>query len=316
MAQERRKMKKIINIVVVFGFLLFLSLGEIFAGSLTVRIEKPSSPTSKKDFRIDFVSLDLEQRTVQVDCYYKKPGGSFSLFESKNLKAGGDSGYCQVDSGEISERRVYDFYVVANAGSDSITSASVAVEYDDIGPGTPTDYSRVKQLDGCSYEIKFKTANDNNETAKVELYRSMSAYFTADSNTRIAQVGMGSNLESKFFTTLPDCAKEYFFAIRAFDGAGNGSGVVGDMGGVVSIPRVGEGVGAIRVNESQILGEETLQDEASNGEEEGTPSPEVLGGETDVAEEEKKGTNRLFLWVAGIGVLMGMGLVFFRRQRK
>lgn len=299
----------------ILAILAFMILGasEALAAGLTVKVEVPGSPTNKRDFRLGFVALDIQNRSVAVDCYFRKPGGSYVKWETKSLPAGGDSDYCQVDSGEISERGTYDFYVVATAGGETVTSDTVSVEYDDVGPGTPVSYSKEPQPDGCSYKIKFKTADDSGETARVELYRSENPSFGVDGGSRIASQGIGSNLEGEFYTSLPDCGKKYYFAIRAFDGHGNGSGVIGDIDGVVTVTEGGEVTGAIPVGESMVsqaggqgaVGGQVLGEE-EDGEGEVTVSGEAASDEV-LPEAVEQGLERKIIKY-GIGAII-LGLL-------
>jgi hypothetical protein len=41
-------------------------------------------------------------------------------------------------------------------------------------------------------------------------------------------MGIGPNKESYFTNSIPDCNKTYYYALRAFDMYGNGSGIVAD----------------------------------------------------------------------------------------
>jgi len=314
-------MRKFILLILIF---MILGVGEVWAAGLTVKVEVPKSPTNDRDFRLGFVALDVQNRSVVVDCYYKKPDGSFTKWETKSLPAGGDSTYCQVDSGEISERGTYDFYVVATAGGDTVTSTTVSVEYDDVGPGTPVSYRKEVQLDGCSYKILFRTANDNGETARVELYRSENTSFGVDGGSRVDSRGIGSDLEGEIYTTKLDCGKTYYYAIRAFDGHGNGSGVIGDTDGAVMIKEDVAAAGAILVDESAVgqpqsqTGGRVLGDERDEGDSEVTVSGEAASDEViplnDVSRSSgwtgniiKLGVGALILGVLGYFFFMGRG---------
>ena len=64
---------------------------------------------------------------------------------------------------------------------------------------------------------------------KVEVYRSQNTSFNADNSTRIREFAMGSNTEMSFVDSAPgNCQNEYYYAVRAFNAYGNGSGIVGD----------------------------------------------------------------------------------------
>ena len=156
----------------------------------------------------------------------------------------------------------YQFHITVIDGSESATSPDVSVEYIATGPGTPTHYNRDK-ISNCNYQITFTTANDGGKTVKVELYRSTERTYTADASTFVDAVAIGSNQDGSFTTTKPVCGDTYYYAIRAFDALGNGSGVVSDTrtvtvttgGGTTTVTTtVGGGGGAIPVGGGAVAG--------------------------------------------------------------
>lgn len=273
-------MKNRLSLITLFVIIFLNGASLTFASSLNVDIETPRSPYNRKDFYIGFVTLDTENRATNVECYVKTPAtGVFNIYDSHNLIAGGSSGRCHLTSDEITNVGIYDLYVIAKAGSDTETSKMVSFVFDDVAPGTPTSYSR--EQNGCTSNIKFRTADDNGETSKVELYRSENASFNADAGSRIAQQGIGSNQDGTFSTGKPDCTKNYFYAIRAFDGSGNGSGVIGDPNTIIQIHSNTDGSfsGALAVDtagsqvnqqglQGSVLGDEAVNGEQDSGDEE------------------------------------------------
>lgn len=135
----------------------------------------------------------------------------------------------------MSANGTYQFYTVAQAGADQATSNTIAIDYNTSGPGTPVNYSKSK-TGACEYTIRFKTADDSGKTNKVELYRSENTSFGIDPSNRVQSVTIGSNQEGTFVNGLPDCNKNYYYALRAYDTFGNGSGTTGDS--VVKITEV------------------------------------------------------------------------------
>ncbi len=314
-------MRKLILVLSLIFVSLLTWAPLAYAADLVVKIEEPKSPTNKHDFKLGFVALDVQGRAVSVDCYFKKPSGSFSLFETKSLAPGGDSDYCQVTPSQISERGTYNFYVTAKAGADSTTSSTVSVEFDDVAPGTPTNYSKEQQPDACSFKVKFKTADDGGETSRVELYRSENQSFAADASTHVASLSIGSNQNGEFYTTLPDCTKTYFFAIRAFDGHGNGSGVVGDTGTAVTTPptEAEEETTAIPVDDSQVsrapqdTGEKILGEKVDGDEEAEETPPSIAGDKTAAEIAGKFPWTKVFIGIVMAGAFLGV-LIFFLRH--
>jgi len=221
-------MNKLVKIITAAIF-LSLSTGVVLAASLNVKISQPKSPTNQNTFNVNFVALDIDDRPVTVKCFKKGPSdGGFSQFGSDfNLIAGGNSDNCSVDSSVVNNQGTYQFFVRATAGSDTLDSAIVTVDYNTSGPGTPSDYVK-EQVNSCTFKLKFKTANDGGKTVKVEFYRSDQTSFQANAGTVFASQAIGSNTNGEIQNTVPDCAKTYYYALRAFDNAGNGSGLVGD----------------------------------------------------------------------------------------
>ncbi len=217
-------MKKLL-ILALMMFGLFAQTAH--AAGLNVRIENPGDIIGRPDFDIKFVSLDIQDRPVTVQCFKKGPAdGGFSLFDSVALQAGGDSDVCNVSSSHIAVDGTYQFFVRASAGIDEVNSAVVSLDVNTTGPGTPTQYSK-SSGPGCIYRISFKTADDG-ETSYVELYRSDQKSFGINTSTRVESVAVGPNTFKTIDNSLPECGKTYYYALRAFNAEGVPSGVVGD----------------------------------------------------------------------------------------
>ena len=264
------------------------------ARNVSVRIQQPKSPINQNDFVVSFVALDLQSRTVTVKCFQKGPSdGSFSQFGStQTYLDGGNSGTCSVDNSIINDGEgTYTFKVEATAGDgieDNFDEETTTVVYDTSGPGDLKDYNKNK-TNSCEYTIHFKTAADSGATVKTELYRSDLVPFNADTGSRIQIISIGSDEAKSVTDTPPDCNKTYYYAVRAFDTAGNGSALVGDNVNNITVinPTGSLAQGAILVRESgtnssgsvlgQSSGNETMGATGVNGEALGitTPSAEV-----------------------------------------
>ncbi|MEI7749771.1 MAG: VWA domain-containing protein [Candidatus Moraniibacteriota bacterium] len=194
--------------------------------NLAVQVEKPGAVSFGPDFRIGYVVLDLDKtKTVDVKCYRE---GSATAFDSLTTIEGGSSGSCDVSKAGITADGTYDFYVTAYAGSGTNESEHIPVKIDISAPGMPTNYARLDP-DACNKTISFTTANDGGETATVELYRSTSLSFIADASTLVATKAITSNIAGAISDTIAtDCNLTYYYALRAVDADGNGSGFVGD----------------------------------------------------------------------------------------
>ncbi len=220
-------MRKLATFIIsIFAALAFSA--PVYAANVSVRVEQPKTPTNQNDFPIHFVSLDLLGRTITVKCLKQAPGeGSFTqMGTDQTLADGGNSGVCSTGSSIVTTNGTYAFKVTADAGGDH-AEETVTVTYNTSGPGDVRDYNKTR-IGSCQYGIHFKTADDSGKTVKVEIYRSDSVPFTADSGSRTQTVFAGSNEIHDVTDTAPDCNKTYYYAVRAFDNAGNGSALIGD----------------------------------------------------------------------------------------
>jgi len=305
-----------------------ISAAQVYAApALSVRIMQPKSPTNQSSLKLTVVTLDRLGRAVTVKCFKKGPADAgFTQFGADLvLAAGGNSVNCETSSSVLTTNGTYQFFATATADPDTETSPTITVDYNTSGPGTPTNYSK-EQPSSCTYKIKVKTADDAGKTVRVDLYRSDTTSFSADVSHRVDQRFVGSNTDVEILNTVGDCSKTYYFALRAFDSAENGSGVVGDS--IVTVittttstttttttSTTGAVQGAIAVpgTAGNVLGEQT-EGQATEGTTEAQGS--TLGEATPSAEEQvytgqKSGLaalltvkNLLFAAAIGIAILI------------
>ncbi|MDP3974023.1 MAG: hypothetical protein Q8P92_04285 [Candidatus Daviesbacteria bacterium] len=324
-------MNNLLKSIILIIFITVISITAVptaMAGFLSIRLEEPKNPTNDNSFNITFVTLDTDSRDVVVKCFKKGPvDGGFSQFGADiALPAGGNSGDCQVDSTLMGSQGTYQFYVEAKADGDTATSSTVTVEYKTQAPANPYNFSKEK-VGTCEYKIKFKTSNDS-LTHKVEIYMSSFTSFSADSGTKVGEVGIGSDQEGEFTTSISDCNKTYYFVIRAFDDAGNGSGLVGDSNTNVITKEVQVAgpvtvapAGAIPVSGAtggEILGVSGVSEGVATEEgqvlgEEGLPSAEK-GVEGEVEDEAGLLTGRNLLLLLIAIILIG-GVYLYRKSK-
>lgn len=308
--------KLFLILTIIFGFVF---VAKVSAADLSVALEQPKSPTNQNTFDINFVALDIHDRVITIRCFKKGPSdGAFSQFGSDMaLTAGGNTGNCHIDGSLVSAEGAYQFYVTGTADAETVDSAIVSVDYKTSGPGTPSNYSKERPV-SCEYRLKFKTADDSGKTVKVELYRSENTGFDTNDSTRVDAILIGSNTESQFINFVPDCNKNYYFALRAFDNAGNGSGVIGDSLTKTTIKEVlitpTPGAEAIQiagseVTEGQVLGEEKPAEitPAGEAEEEGQ-----IGG---AATQAKKLLNKNTYFLIAILAAILLVVVYLRKRR-
>jgi uncharacterized repeat protein (TIGR01451 family) len=318
---------------------LMLGLGLLMAKPVqaltSVRIAQPynnsaeldqDAMTNQEDFRIDFVILNTDNLSLDAQCQQQENGGAWLDIETVyTVKAGGNSGYCQAE--DLRDDSQYDFRVVASDGEIS-TTVKVGLETD--RPGKPKDYDK-DQISSCKYEIEFRTADDG-RTVSVEVYRSDdNESFTAKASSRIKTINIGPDEEYSFETTKPDCDKDYYYALRAFDEYGNASDLVGDreIKTVIIEGTSGETeevtLGALPVTETVVLGEGEIGEGLSTEgtEAEGTEAGALTEGLSAEEIGEEEGGKILgveteslmsFLTRVGLPILVG-GTVLFLLYR-
>lgn len=220
-----KKSKKLLIVLLFISFCVFPS-NAAASSNLSLRVEQPKTPTNLNDVNLNFVALDILARPVTIKCYKKYSSDTtFTQFSTETLIAGGNASHCSLAS-VLSAEGNYQLKVVAEAEADSVESI-LSLDYKTSGPGTPGDY-RKEHPNNCDYKIHFKTADDSGKTVKVEIYRSDITSFNLDSGSFITAVNLGSNQEHDLTNSVPDCSKNYYYVLRAFDNAGNGSGTTGD----------------------------------------------------------------------------------------
>jgi hypothetical protein len=267
--------KNIIVKLLALLILFFAFAGTSYAAT-SARLQQPTSPTNQDTFNITFVALDTDSsQSVTVQCEKKGPGdANFVAFGSPIiLSNGGNTDVCQVNSGIVNQSgSTYSFRVTAS-GSSTVQSNSVSVDFNNQTPGTPVNYNKTK-LDDCTYKISFRTANDSGKTVKVALYRSADLNFSVDSGHQVNTLNIGSDTDGSLTDNIsPNCTTTYYYAIRAFDVYGNGSGIVGDSSvttTTINGPTTNPAQGAIAVGGAEVSG----------GAAGGQPTKEVLGTES------------------------------------
>lgn len=337
---------------VLHALLIAVALGATSAqaaqAATSVRIEEPyntsaeynsTAESNKLSFKVDFVVLNQEGEAVSAQCQMSKDGGAWNAISTiYTVKAGGNSGYCEVSG--LTNNSNYNFRVMATATSGATYSEVVGVGIDTDRPKTPVSYS--KSTTSCKDVITFKTANDS-RTERVEVYRSENATtFTAKPDTRIASISIGPDTEHTYEVPKPDCNKTYYYAIRAFDAVGNASGLIGDTDITVILVESTDGTttsetnqaGAVPVGESESFvsgtgatggstgssqDEESSQQDASDGSDESAASgdEEPQGSVLGITDSEIFTTLKDYALpiILGIIVLIGFYVLFFYKRK-
>jgi len=222
-----KRSKKLLTVIFIFA-LFFSPQNAQAISNLSLRVEQPKTPINTSNIDLNFVALDILGQEITVKCLKKGPSdATFSQFGvDQVLSAGGNANHCSLSS-VLTDEGSYQFQVVATTATPETKTVTISLDYKTSGPGTPNDY-RKDHPNNCDYKIHFKTADDSGKTVKVEVYRADITSFLADDGSKVADIGIGSNQEYDLTNSVPDCDKDYYYVIRAFDSAGNGSSIVGD----------------------------------------------------------------------------------------
>jgi LPXTG-motif cell wall-anchored protein len=231
-AGRRRKNLFVIPVIMFIGILSFFSPTNIYADSgLNLRVEQPKSIFNKKDMKLGFVALDINNREISITCEKKGPSDSgFVAFGSTiALPNGGGNGDCTLNSSLLTSNGSYQFKVNAIAGSDSATEI-VNMTLDTDKPASVLNYSKNKVA--CTNVITFRTSGDG-QTQKIQIFRSTNTTFNANSETLVYESAATPNQNIEYIDTLPNCNIDYYYAVRAVDGANNSSLFVADSIAIV-----------------------------------------------------------------------------------
>lgn len=232
--RSRNSALKVLLGLFVIGFSLWFAQP---AQALTsVRVEEPynnsadftlDAITNQTTMKVDFVVLNTDNISVTAQCQQQKNDGAWSnITTNYTVKAGGNSGYCEVK--DLEHDQNYDFRVVVSGDGPDKISGEVRVGLDTNRPDKPINYSK-NAGNYCEDKISFKTANDG-QTTSVEVYRSTDKEkFTAKPDTRVISISIGPDQEYTLTTSKPNCDNTYYYVIRAFDVNGNASDLVGDL---------------------------------------------------------------------------------------
>ncbi len=207
---------------VLFGF--SIPFGMLPAHALTedtveVKLGQPASPTKMSNFDIGYVVLDRQGRDLKIQCF-ETAKGSFGPIYTAN------SGNCVADDTVITGSGTYEFYIKVTAGAYEEYSKKVKVEVNLEKPSSVTKYSKTKGE--CSYTLAFVTANDG-RTSRVQIFRSDTTPFIANSSTLIKTLDLGPNQSISFVdNAVTNCSQNYYYAVRAVDALGNSSPIVTD----------------------------------------------------------------------------------------
>lgn len=308
-------MKKIIFALSALIFSAFVFTRPALA-AFKIAVSSPPEYTNREDLRIYYTYLETDGKTAKVNLYVQKEGKDWRQTKDKDKTA--VSGYFQLEGGDFyNGDGKYHFYAKAWVEGAEYISPTVSTTFDRSAPGKVTDYSKVKK-DELNYEIKWRNPSDS-DYVRVHIYRSREKSFTADSGTKVGEAfgAPGENMKLDN-GSLEDKNAEYYYAIIAFDRAGNHSEVLTDAPGEVvpgevlgtEIEQLGTG-GPLTYNSETV----TLPEEES-AETEETKEGDLGGGiSTEAGEvmgDQTKKASKIPYFLAGLGVLVVLTFSYFK----
>ena len=223
---KNKGIKKVLIGLIVITFSLVLIKGAYAATSTVVRLSEPKSPATST-FDLVFVAMNLDDKSMEARCYVEKSGGSYSQFSSViDIPSGesGDSKICSVDSSVLSGEGTYKFKVgVTPSGETEIMSNEVVAVFDNTPPSRPTYIEKDHKSD-CKNDIKVRTSDDG-DTAYIKVYRDDDKEIDLKDSNVIKTKNIGADEVYEFTDEVygSDCGKDYYYAVVAFDLAGNAS---------------------------------------------------------------------------------------------
>lgn len=305
-------MKKILLAVLFFSVFNFVGVRPVSAGVLKLSLSPLPAYKNTTNFRLYYTYFETEGKTATVNLYIQKDGRDFRQTTSRDKKE--VSGFFQLEGSDIYDNEgKYNFYATASTTEETVNSATVSTTLDMTSPGKVTEYGK-ERPNGTTYRLKWKNPEDT-DFEKVYIYRSKEKSFTADSGTKVGEVG-GAPKENKTWEdgSVEDNV-EYFYAIRAVDHSGNASDIVTDAPGVV--------LGGTVDGEKTELGTGGADGEVKLLPKEDSPTTKEgeLGGGISSEAGEVKGIEKVFaqrkylLYGAGLSVLLILAYGFLKRRK-
>ncbi|MGB9911261.1 MAG: SdrD B-like domain-containing protein [Microgenomates group bacterium] len=303
------KFGKIIK-VLILGLGILFTVTQNAQTAVKVSITDLPERINKYEFKVYYTVLDIsETPSYNVQGWMRKEGEGWKQFDiTKNEP----SGYFQTKSEYFSGEGKYYFKVIGNGVESNIEEVII----DFSSPDAPRDY-RKERLSSTEYKLYWRNPS-NSDFEKVLVYRSEVRNFTADSSTLVGQRGGSPDQEMDFVDCCLIPNKEYYYALRAIDKAGNASSLVGDGGSTYYIEVTPTPSETSKVEEVKILPKEEKKGEIL-GEEATSPGEEKASLEEKTTEESiinKVTKNKKILLLGGGIILIILGGTFFLLSRR
>jgi hypothetical protein len=246
-------MKRLTLTIASLLSLVTLSLGGLAsaASSWYLNPIKPASEVNTRSFNIQYSVLSTQADVFTVTLTNTGPA-AFDQSQQTNVDPHGVNG----NSGSFALTNVpdghYTFTVTAtrNGSADTAQSRSATVDVDATAPAAPTYNGKTRN--GNTYSVSF-TAPSTSDVKYIKVFASTSTTFIANNTTQVGEVAVNPGDPVTFNYLAPDGTARYF-AVQAFDSAGNGSTLTGDPNIVVTTTFVGGQGGGAPVNTAAATG--------------------------------------------------------------
>lgn len=292
---------------IILSILTFvLSFGVIRAVVDTVSIQSLPTYINYDNFRLSYAAAS--DNPVSVLFSVKKDGDS--TWKDFGGTISGNNGYVDVGGSQFYDGDgLYEFRVLLNGGTASDTTS---VRLDRGGPSPVSEYSK-QDMGGGHYKLSWRTPSDS-DFDKVLIYRSTETKFDANGSTRVGELGGSPNVVYSWEDFGLDANKTYYYALRAFDYAGNASSIVSDIPSTTQETVITEEVGEVQL----LPGEEGASQADGEGEVLGEEEEGLEGEEMD--EEMTAGDKSIFEKVVQfakdrtkitVGIIFGLGVIIY-----
>ena len=325
---KKRKINTIIlSTVLLFGIFTLVRPIKTYAQEPTtqvsIRLEQPKTGVTDKEFDITYVALSIPVRPLTIQCKYSTDGTTFIDFDTPKTT---NSGNCKVNESIITGSGTYYFRAIATVEVVTPVEAEVVDVEITNNPLPITEYAKSKGT--CTYTLKFKST-----TSKVQIYRSDNQKsFYADDSTLITKPSLSvtPNVVTTYTdSSITDCTREYYYAIRSVDAYNNVSTLVtDDIVTIVTTPAIVTPTTPVDVTdqEGEVAGEETTPDkekdeESDNGEVKGDEDEDSENGEEGDNQEEDNSVKNIwseykYFIISVLVVALGSGIYTYVRRKR
>ncbi|HSW37528.1 MAG TPA: hypothetical protein VLG37_04150 [Candidatus Saccharimonadales bacterium] len=283
-------MKRFISALIsAFSFtaIALAPLSASAAADWQLKLSPLENPSNTSSLNVQYTVLSVNVHDFAVSLY--QDGNAVPL-ATQHTEVAGDSNTNYGNSGTFPVTLAdghHTFHVVAVRDSDNDTeTADASVDVDTQAPAAPSYGGKTQS--GNTYKLSF-TAPSKSDVTQVQIFASTSKSYQAGDSTRVGTVSVSPNEAKSFSYTAPDSATRYF-ALQAFDAAGNGSATVGDPGTVVTPVRVvnqgGRGGGTVAAAPTTTAGNPT------GGQVQGATTQDTTNGQINATGTSKTNQNK------------------------